>query len=116
MVNKTLPRRIEEYLRGPAFEQEAESFLNSTIDKVLARPLNEIIGQIEPEKFETIKAQMANRLLELAQSQELATSVAKYVSDAIERLRPQTLGAMLEHINPDSIERGKIRPEPLTAF
>ena len=107
LVNKTLPRRIEEYLRGPAFEQEAESFLNSTIDKVLARPLNEIIGQIEPEKFETIKAQMANRLLELAQSQELATSVAKYVSDAIERLRPQTLGAMLEHINPDSIERVK---------
>src|SRR2546430_1793853 len=36
LVNKTLPRRIEKYLRGPAFEQEAESFLNSTIDKVLA--------------------------------------------------------------------------------
>ena len=32
LVNKTLPRKIEEYLRGEAFEQEAESFLNATID------------------------------------------------------------------------------------
>ncbi len=107
LVNKTLPKRIEEYLRGPAFEQEAEAFLNSTIDKVLSRPLNEIIGQIEPEKFETIKVQVAERILELAQSQELATSVAKYVSDAIERLRPQTLGSMLDHLNPESIDRVK---------
>ena len=28
LVNKTLPKRVEEYLRGPAFEQEAETFLN----------------------------------------------------------------------------------------
>jgi uncharacterized membrane protein YheB (UPF0754 family) len=107
LVNNTLPKRIEEYLRGPAFEQEAEAFLNSTIDKVLARPLNEIIGQIEPEKFELIKAQVAERILELAQSRELAASVSKYVSEAIERLRPQTLGGLLEHLNPDSIERVK---------
>ena len=107
LVNKTLPKRIEDYLRGPAFEQEAEAFLNSTIDNILARPLNEIIGQIEPEKFETIKLQVAERILELAQSQELAGSVARYVSDAIERLRPQTLKAMLEHLNPDSVDRVK---------
>jgi uncharacterized membrane protein YheB (UPF0754 family) len=107
LVNKTLPRRIEEYLRGDAFEQEAEAFLNSTIDKVLARPLNEIIGQLEPEKFELIKAQIADRILELAQSPELAASVSNYVTNAIERLRPQTLGGMLEHLNPDSIDRVK---------
>lgn len=108
LVNNTLPKRIEEYLRGPAFEQEAEAFLNSTIDKVLARPLNEIIGQIEPEKFELIKAQVAERILQLAQSRELAASVSKYVSEAIERLRPQTLGGLLEHLNPDSVERVKV--------
>jgi len=107
LVNKTLPRRIDEYLRGPAFEQEAEAFLNSTIDKVLARPLNEIIGQVSPEKFETIKAQVADRLLKMAQSEELSSSVARYVSDGIERLRPQTLGAMLDHLNSDSAERIK---------
>src|ERR1051326_4220419 len=38
LVNKTLPKRVEEYLRGEAFEQEAQAFLNSTIDGVLARP------------------------------------------------------------------------------
>lgn len=107
LVNKTLPKRVEEYLRGPAFEQEAEAFLNSTIDKLLSRPLNEIIGQIEPEKFETIKLQVAQRILELAQSQELSSSVARYVSESIERLRPQTLNAMLEHLNPQSVERVK---------
>lgn len=107
LVNKTLPRRIEEYLRGPAFELEAEAFLNATIDKVLARPLNDIIGQLEPETFERIKAQVADRILELAQGPELAASVSKYVTDAIERLRPNTLEALLEHLNPDSVERVK---------
>lgn len=107
LVNKTLPRRVEEYLRGPAFEQEAESFLNSTIDKVLARPLNEIVGQIEPERFEMIKEQVANRILELAKSPDLSTSVSAYVTDALARLRPQTLRAMLEHVNVEPAERLK---------
>lgn len=108
LMNKTLPRRMEEYLRGPAFEQEAEAFLNSTIDKVLARPLNEIVGQIEQEKFELIKAQVTDRLLELAQSDELATSVSAYITDALERLRPQTLASALRHANPDSVWRVKL--------
>ena len=71
LVNKTLPKRIEEYLRGPAFEQEAEAFLNSTIDNVLARPLNELVGQIESEKFDSIKQQITRRIVELARSEEL---------------------------------------------
>ena len=107
LVNKTLPRRVEEYLRGPAFEQEAEAFLNSTIDNVLARPLKEIVGQLEEDKLELIKSQVADRFLEMAQSHELATSVSAYLTDAIERLRPQTLQGMLQHANPDTIERLK---------
>ena len=107
LVNNTLPRRIEEYLRGPAFEQEAEAFLNSTIDNVLSRPLNELVGQIESEKFEAIKQEIATRLLELAKSEELSTSLASYVRDALERLRPQTLGSALQHVDPDAIPRGK---------
>jgi uncharacterized membrane protein YheB (UPF0754 family) len=107
LVNNTLPRRIEEYLRGPAFEQEAEAFLNSTIDNVLSRPLNELIGQIESAKFEAMKQEIASRLLELAQSEELATSLASYVRDALERLRPQTLGSAIQHIDPDAVQRGK---------
>jgi uncharacterized membrane protein YheB (UPF0754 family) len=107
LVNNTLPRRIEEYLRGPAFEQEAEAFLNSTIDKVLARPLNELVGQIESDKFDSIKAQVAARILELARSEELTASLSAYVHDALERYRPQTLAAVLQHFNPDAIQRGK---------
>ncbi|HKO99967.1 MAG TPA: DUF445 family protein [Pyrinomonadaceae bacterium] len=107
LVNNTLPRRIEEYLRGPAFLQEAEAFLNSTIDNVLARPLNELIGQMEPEKFDSIKGQITERILEFIQSQELSTSLSNYIHDGLERLRPQTLGAALEHVNPDAIRRAK---------
>lgn len=107
LINKTLPKRVEEYLRGPAFAQEAEAFLNSTIDGLLARPLNVIIGQIEPEKFELMKIQVADRILELAQSPELTRSVSAYVKDALASLRSQTLDSALKRINPDSATRLK---------
>lgn len=107
LVNKTLPNRIEEYLRGPAFEQEAESFLNSTIDGLLARPLSEIIGQIDPERFELMKRQVTNHILELAHNPELSRSLTTYVSEAVEQFRPQTLGAALQRIDPNSTERLK---------
>jgi uncharacterized membrane protein YheB (UPF0754 family) len=107
LVNKTLPNRIEDYLRGPAFEQEAETFLNATIDKVLARPLHELVGQIDSEKFESIKQEITLRLVEMLQSEELSASVATYVREAIERLRPQTLREALQHVEPGSIESAK---------
>jgi len=107
LINKTLPKRVEEYLRGPAFAQEAEAFLNSTIDGLLARPLNVIIGQIEPEKFELMKIQVADRILELAQSPELTRSVSAYVKGALASLRSQTLDSALKRINPDSATRLK---------
>ncbi|HEX8476212.1 MAG TPA: DUF445 family protein [Pyrinomonadaceae bacterium] len=107
MVNNTLPRRVEEYLRGEAFEQQAEEFLNSTIDSVLARPINELIGQIAPDKLQLIKDQVSERLLALVRSPELKTSVAAYATDALERVRPHSLRAILEQANPDSAERLK---------
>jgi uncharacterized membrane protein YheB (UPF0754 family) len=107
MVNNTLPRRVEEYLRGEAFEQEAEDFLDATIDDVLARPINEIIGQIPPDKLELIKNQITERILALARSPELATSVSAYLTDALSRLRPHTLRALLQHLNPESAQRLK---------
>jgi uncharacterized membrane protein YheB (UPF0754 family) len=107
LVNKTLPTRIEEYLRGPAFEQEAEAFLNATIDNVLARPLNVLVGQIESEKFDSIKREIANRIIELIKSEELSVSVSTYVREAIERFRPQTLGEALQHVDPDLVETAR---------
>src|SRR5215210_5444313 len=107
LVNKTLPNRIEEYLRGPAFEQEAEAFLNATIDNVLARPLNVLIGQIESEKFDSIKSQIASRIVEMAKSDDLSESVSNYVHDAIERYRPQTLAATLQQVDPNAAQTAK---------
>jgi uncharacterized membrane protein YheB (UPF0754 family) len=107
LVNKTLPRRVEEFLSGEAFEHQAEEFLNSTIDGVLARPVNELVGNVAPDKLELIKDQIAGRILSLARSPELSTSVSAYATDALERLRPHTLRALLEHARPDSAEQLK---------
>jgi uncharacterized membrane protein YheB (UPF0754 family) len=102
LVNKTLPRRVEEYLGGEAFEQQAEEFLNTTIDGVLSRPVRELIGQLEPDKLEMVKEQVAARILALARSPELASSVSAYATDALRRVRPHTLRAILEHARPDT--------------
>src|SRR5215216_3738509 len=107
LVNKTLPRRVEEYLRGPAFEQEAEAFLNATIDNVMARPLDELIGQIDSIKFEDLKSQLSNRLDEILRSEALSTSISVQVTDAIDRLRPQTLGAVMQQLDSNSALQAK---------
>jgi uncharacterized membrane protein YheB (UPF0754 family) len=107
MVNSTLPQRVEEFLRGEAFEQEADRFLDSTIDGLLARPVNDLLGQIAPDKLEAIKDQIADRIVALARSPELAASVSAYATDALEKIRPHSLRALLEHSSPDSAERLK---------
>jgi uncharacterized membrane protein YheB (UPF0754 family) len=107
LVNKTLPRRVEEFLSGEAFEQEAEAFLNSTIDSFFSRPINELVGQIAHDKLLMINQQVTERILALARSPELSTTVSAYATDALERLRPHTLRALLEHANPDSAARLK---------
>jgi uncharacterized membrane protein YheB (UPF0754 family) len=107
LVHSTLPKRTEEYLRGPAFAQEANAFLNSTIDSFMARPLNELIGQISPENLEIIKNQAAGRLVAMARSPELARSVSGYLTDAAGRLGPKTLREVIETVNPESAPRIK---------
>ena len=107
LVNKTLPKRVEEYLRGPAFEQEAETFLNATIDNVMSRPLNELIGQFDAIRFEDLKSQISNRLIEILRSETLSTSLSIQVTDAIDRLRPQTLGAVLQQLDSNSFAQVK---------
>ncbi|HEX8557254.1 MAG TPA: DUF445 family protein [Pyrinomonadaceae bacterium] len=107
LVNKTLPRRVEEFLSGEAFEHQAEEFLNSSIDGVLARPVNELVGNIAPDKLDLIKDQIAERILSVARSPELSTSVSAYATDALQRVRPHTLRALLEHARPDSAEQVK---------
>ena len=107
LVNKTLPKRVEEYLRGPAFEQEAETFLNATVDNVMSRPLDELIGQFDAIRFEDLKSQISNRLVEILRSEALSTSLSIQVTDAIDRLRPQTLGAVMQQVDSNSAAQVK---------
>lgn len=107
LMNKTLPKRVEEYLRGEAFEQEAETFLNATIDNVMSRPLDELIGQFDEQRFEDLKTQISNRIIELLRSESLSTSLSQQVTESIDRLRPQTLGAVMQQINEDSTAQAK---------
>ena len=107
LVNKTLPKRVEEYLRGPAFEQEAEAFLNSTIDKVMQRPLDELIGQFDSVRFGDLKSQISQRLIEILRSEALSTSISIHFSDAVDRLRPQTLGEVMQQIDSNSPTQAK---------
>jgi uncharacterized membrane protein YheB (UPF0754 family) len=107
LVNKTLPRRVDDYLRGAAFTEEATTFLNSTIDNLMNKPLHEIVGQVSSERFETIKNEASARLIAMAQSPELAASVSNYLTEALRRLQPQTLRELLETLNPDSAPRVK---------
>ena len=107
MVNKTMPRRVAEFLHGEAFEQEARAFLDQTIDNVLARPLNELVGKLEPDKLAMIKEQITERILALARGPELQTAVSAYATDALARIRPHSVRALLEHASPDSTERLK---------
>ena len=107
LVNKTLPHRVEEYLRGEAFEQEAELFLNTTIDNVMARPLSELVGSFEAEKFEQLTDQITARLMSVIRSEGLPKTVTSYFADALEGFRPKTIGAALHELNPNAVERSK---------
>src|SRR4029079_15916633 len=59
------------------------------------------------EKFDSIKHEISNRILELLKSEELSASVSSYVREAIERFRPQTLGDALQHVDPDTVETAR---------
>jgi uncharacterized membrane protein YheB (UPF0754 family) len=109
LVNNSLPRKIDEYLRGEAFAQEAVRFLHATIDSVLERPINEITAQISPDKLATIREQITMRLLAFARSPEVTNAVSLYAREAMERIRPHTLRALLQHIKPEAAPQLKER-------
>src|SRR2546430_2879519 len=107
LVNNNLPRRVEEYLRGEAFANEAMLFLNATVDNFMQRPLKDLLGQISSENLQSIKQHAAERFVAMLRSAELTASLNSYLDDALERLGPRTLGELLENLNPDSGGRMK---------
>jgi uncharacterized membrane protein YheB (UPF0754 family) len=73
----------------------------------MARPLNELIGQIDPIKFEELKAQIASRLVEILRSEVLFTSISVHFSDGIDGLFPQTIGSVMQQIDSRSLDQAK---------
>ncbi len=107
LVNDSLPKRVEETLRGAYFAEETRNFLNTTIDNALAKPLPEIIGNIAPEQLEHLKTQISKSVLSLVQGDEMLNSVSAYLTDTLQKLRPHSLGAILQTAHPEAEEKLK---------
>lgn len=102
LVGESLPKRIEETLRGDFFVEEAKSFINTAIDNALQKPIPEIIGTIAPEKLETFKAQISKSVLSLVQGEEMTTQLSAYLSDTLRKIRPHSLDAILQTVHPQA--------------
>ncbi len=107
LVNESLPRRIEETLKGDFFAEEARNFIDSSIDTALARPLPEIIGTIDPAQMDRLKSQITKSVLAVLQGEEMLQSVSKYVSDMLQKLRPHSIDAIMQTLHPESEEKLK---------
>jgi uncharacterized membrane protein YheB (UPF0754 family) len=107
LVNESLPKRIEETLRGDFFEGEARNFLNTAINNAAAQPLSEVIGKIAPEQLVKIKNQIIKGVLSVLQGEEMQRSVSDYLTDSLQKIRPHSLDAILQTIHPESEEKLK---------
>ncbi len=85
LVDESLPKRIEETLQGDFFADEAAAFVNKNIDKVLARPLPELIGTIEQEHLDSLKKQFTGSILSVLQSSEMQNSISAFLTDTLEK-------------------------------
>jgi uncharacterized membrane protein YheB (UPF0754 family) len=107
LVNESLPKKIEETLRGDYFADEARSFVAAAIDNALNRPLPEVIGKIAPDQLARLKEQIAGALLSVVQSDAMITSVSDYLRETLEKLRPHSIDAIMQTLLPESEEKLK---------
>lgn len=107
LVNDSLPKRVEETLRGDFFAEEAKGFLNSTIDNALARPLPEITGKIAPEQLENLKRQVSRGIISVIRGEEMLSSISAYLKETLENLRNHSLAAILHKAHPEAEEKLK---------
>jgi uncharacterized membrane protein YheB (UPF0754 family) len=107
LVNVNLPRRIEETLKGDFFAGEARDFINGSIDNVLARPLQDVIGKINPEQLDRLKAQILRSVLSIVRGEEMQRSISAYVTDSLEALRPHSIDSIMRTLHPESEEKLK---------
>jgi len=102
LVNESLPKRIEETLKGDLFAAEAGTFIGSTIDTAMARPLPELIGNVNPEQLTRLKNQITSAVIKLLRGQEMRRSISAYVTDTLQKLRPHSIDSILRTVHPDA--------------
>ena len=107
LVNESLPRRIEETLRGEFFAEEARSFINVSIDNALAQPLPAIFGTIAPEQLDRLKQQVTRSVISLMRSDQTIEGISAYMRETLEKFRPHSIDAILQLLHTDSEERLK---------
>lgn len=102
LVNESLPKRIEETLKGDFFAGEAQSFINSSIDNALSRPLPELIGTVNPEQLQRLKAQISGSVVGLLQGDAMMTQVSAYLTDTLAQFRPHSIDSIMRRLHPES--------------
>ncbi len=107
LVNESLPKRIEETLKGDFFAGEASNFLNTSIDDVMARPLPDLVGSIAPEQLERLKRQILKGVLSVLRSEQMTSSIVGYLRETLQRLRPHSIDAIMQTLHSESEEKLK---------
>lgn len=107
LINESLPKRIEETLKGDFFAEEARAFIGSSIDNALAKPLPDVIGKINPEQLGRLKTQITNSVVSLLRSDEMMRSISAYATDTLQKLRPHSIDSILRTVHPEAEEKLK---------
>jgi uncharacterized membrane protein YheB (UPF0754 family) len=107
LVNESLPKRIEETLKGDFFAEEARGFIGTAIDNALQRPLPAVIGTINPEQLDRLKTQVTSAILKLIRGEEMRRSLSAYLTDTLQKLRPHSIDSILRIAHPDAEEKLK---------
>ncbi len=107
LVNESLPRRIEETLKGDFFADEARNFIEQSITNAMQRPLTEVVGKIAPDQLARLKEQIARSVLSLIRGEQLRASISDYISASLDALRPHSLDAIMQTLHPESEEKLK---------
>lgn len=102
LVNESLPRRIEETLKGDFFAGEARNFIDTSIDNALARPLPDVIGQINPDQLERLKQQITKAVLALVRGEEMNRQISAYLTDTLAQFRPHSIDSIMRALHPES--------------
>jgi len=102
LVNESLPRRIEETLKGDFFAEEARSFIDSSIDNALARPLPELIGKIHPDQLARLKEQITTSILSVIRGEEMMRQMSGYLTETLAKFRPHSIDSIMRALHPES--------------